>query len=155
MRLCRSLPVLNEDGKQYGLPRYLSEFREVAVLLKREAGVTHEQLHERFASYYGGPSLSEFSSSGTALSGSSGYTGGGLNTPVDVAVDSSGNVWVSDYPDIGLGNSLSKFSNAGVSPMLGLQSAVPRATLAAESLSRIASHWMALATSGSRTVEAP
>jgi hypothetical protein len=43
-----SLLVLNENGKPYGLPRYLSEFREVAVLLTREAGVTHEQLHERF-----------------------------------------------------------------------------------------------------------
>jgi len=46
-----SLSVVNEDGKEYGLPRYLSEFRDVAVLLKREAGVTHEQLHERHASY--------------------------------------------------------------------------------------------------------
>src|SRR5438445_13176414 len=46
-----SLSVLNEDGEEYGLPRYLSEFREVAVLLRREAGVTHEQLHERFAAY--------------------------------------------------------------------------------------------------------
>jgi hypothetical protein len=42
-----SLSLLNADGKEYGIPRYLSEFREVAVLLKREAGVTHEQLHER------------------------------------------------------------------------------------------------------------
>ncbi len=38
-----SLSVLNGDGKEYGLPRHLGEFREVAVLLKREAGVTHEQ----------------------------------------------------------------------------------------------------------------
>ena len=43
-----SLCVLDEDGKEYGLPRRLGEFREVAVLLKREAGITHEQLHERF-----------------------------------------------------------------------------------------------------------
>jgi len=42
-----SLCVLNEDGKEYGLPRHLGEFRDVAVLLKHEAGVTHEQLHER------------------------------------------------------------------------------------------------------------
>ena len=53
-----SLSVLNQDGKQYGLPRYFSEFREVAVLLKREAGVTHEQLHERFASYQRGEEVS-------------------------------------------------------------------------------------------------
>jgi hypothetical protein len=52
------LSVLNEDGKEYGLPRYLSEFREVAVLLKREAGVTHEQLHEHFASYQRGEEVS-------------------------------------------------------------------------------------------------
>jgi hypothetical protein len=45
------LSVLKEDGKEYGVPRYFGEFREVAVLLRREAGVTHEQLHEHFASY--------------------------------------------------------------------------------------------------------
>lgn len=28
-----SLSLLNADGKEYGLPRFLSEFREVAVLL--------------------------------------------------------------------------------------------------------------------------
>jgi hypothetical protein len=52
-----SLSILNEDGKEYGFPRYLSEFREVAVLL-REAGVTHEQLHERFAAYERGEEIS-------------------------------------------------------------------------------------------------
>jgi hypothetical protein len=53
-----SLCVLNEDGKEYGLRRHLGEFREVAVLLKREAGVTHEQLHERFAAYERGEKIS-------------------------------------------------------------------------------------------------
>lgn len=53
-----SLSVLNEDGKEYGLPRYFGEFRDVAVLLKREAGVTHEQLHERFAAYERGEEIS-------------------------------------------------------------------------------------------------
>jgi hypothetical protein len=53
-----SLSVLNEHGKEYGLPRHLGEFREVAVLLKREAGVTHEQLHERFAAYERGEEIS-------------------------------------------------------------------------------------------------
>ena len=46
-----SLSVLNKHGKEYGLPHYFGEFRDVAVLLKREAGVTHEQLHERRAAY--------------------------------------------------------------------------------------------------------
>jgi hypothetical protein len=45
------LSVVTEDGKKSGLPRYLSGFRELAVLLTREAGVTHDQLHERFAYY--------------------------------------------------------------------------------------------------------
>jgi hypothetical protein len=52
------LSVLNEDGKEYGLPRYFGEFRDVAVLLRREAGVTHEQLHEHFASYERGEEVS-------------------------------------------------------------------------------------------------
>jgi hypothetical protein len=52
-----SLSVLNEDSKEYGLPRHLGEFREVAVLLKPEAGVTHEQLHERFAAYERGEEI--------------------------------------------------------------------------------------------------
>ena len=53
-----SLSLLNADGKEYGRPRYLSDFREVAVLLRREAGVTHEQLHERFAAYERGEEIS-------------------------------------------------------------------------------------------------
>jgi hypothetical protein len=53
-----SLSLLNAEGKEYGPPRFLSEFREVAVLLKREAGVTHEQLHERHASYERGEEIS-------------------------------------------------------------------------------------------------
>ena len=53
-----SLSLLNENGKPYGPPRYLSEFREVAVLLTREAGVTHEQLHERHAAFQRGEEVS-------------------------------------------------------------------------------------------------
>ena len=54
----RPSPFSNEDGKEYGLPRHLNEFRDVAVLLRREAGVTHEQLHERFAAYERGETIS-------------------------------------------------------------------------------------------------
>ena len=53
-----SLSVLNGNGKEYGLPRHLCDFREVVVLLRREAGVTHEQLHERFAAYERGEEIS-------------------------------------------------------------------------------------------------
>jgi hypothetical protein len=52
-----SLSILDEHGKEYGPPRYLSEFREVAVLLTHEAGVTHEQLHERHAAYERGEEI--------------------------------------------------------------------------------------------------
>jgi hypothetical protein len=52
------LSLLDEKGKQYGLPRYFSDFREVAVLLARAAGVTHEQFHERFASFERGEEVS-------------------------------------------------------------------------------------------------
>jgi hypothetical protein len=53
-----SLSVLKENGKPYGPPRYLSEFREVAVLLTREARVTHGQLHERHAAFERGEEIS-------------------------------------------------------------------------------------------------
>jgi hypothetical protein len=53
--------------------------------------------------------LSEFSSSGTAISGSSGFTGGGLNGVGGIAIDGLGDVFVAN---IG-GNSISKFSSNG------------------------------------------
>jgi hypothetical protein len=46
-----SLVLLNEQEKPYGLPRYLSGFPEVGDRLKREAGVTHEQLQDRLPRY--------------------------------------------------------------------------------------------------------
>jgi DNA-binding beta-propeller fold protein YncE len=39
----------------------------------------------------------------------SGYTGGGLNKPVDLAIDGTGNVWVANAP----GNSVSEFNSNG------------------------------------------
>jgi hypothetical protein len=53
-----SLSLLNADGKECGPPRLFSEFTEVVVLLRRDAGVTHEQLHERFAAYQRGEEVS-------------------------------------------------------------------------------------------------
>jgi hypothetical protein len=58
---------------------------------------------------YGSSSLSEFSPAGVALTGSSGYTGGGIQQPYGLAIDSSGNVWVANNS-----NGLSKFSATGV-----------------------------------------
>ena len=47
------LSVLDEKGKEFGLPRYFSDFREVAVLLRAQQDY-HEQFHERFASFQTG-----------------------------------------------------------------------------------------------------
>jgi streptogramin lyase len=49
--------------------------------------------------------LSAFNSAGTALSTATGYSGGGLNFPYDVAVDGSGNVWATN-PDGPLNNNI-------------------------------------------------
>jgi hypothetical protein len=49
--LFASLVLLNENEKPYGVPRYFSGFPEVGDRLKREAGVTHEQLQDRFPRY--------------------------------------------------------------------------------------------------------
>lgn len=65
----------------------------------------------------GGTSLSEFSSTGSAISPATGYTGAGLNGPSTVAIDSVGNVWAAN----GSGNSVSKLSSTGkaISPAAG------------------------------------
>jgi nucleoside-diphosphate-sugar epimerase len=49
-----ALSLLNEDGIDYGTPRYFGTFEDVAQLLKREAGATHEQLHDRYPRYQRG-----------------------------------------------------------------------------------------------------
>ena len=50
-----------------------------------------------WATNRGGPgSLSEFTSTGTAITGKSGYSGGGLNNPYGIAVDGAGNVWAAN-----------------------------------------------------------
>jgi hypothetical protein len=46
-----SLALLSEGGKEYGLPRYFSGFHEVGELLRREAGIPHEQLQDRYLGY--------------------------------------------------------------------------------------------------------
>jgi streptogramin lyase len=63
----------------------------------------------------GDSSISEFSSTGAALSPASGFTGGGVASPAFLAVDASGNIWVTNN------SSISKFSPSGaaVSPAGG------------------------------------
>jgi len=58
--------------------------------------------------------LLELSPVGVVLSGSSGFTGGGLDHPYFIAIDASKNVWVTNFT----GSSLSKFSSNGT-PLSG------------------------------------
>jgi PKD repeat protein len=55
-------------------------------------------------------SVAELSSSGVAISPSSGFSGGGLANPQTIAIDLTGNVWVAD--EGGYGNT--EFSHTGV-----------------------------------------
>jgi hypothetical protein len=58
--------------------------------------------------------IAELSSSGTALSGTNGYTGGGLIQPFAITIDGSGNVWVLNSDNAGNPkNVVIKFSNSG------------------------------------------
>jgi streptogramin lyase len=60
------------------------------------------------------PTLSEFSSTGTAISTSSGFTGAGLVEPRAMTIDKSGNIWVANRSPAGL----SEFTSTG-SPVSG------------------------------------
>jgi len=63
------------------------------------------------------PALTEYNSSGTVLSGGSGFSGGGLNDPTVVVVDGANRIWTAN----GGNNSISVFSNGGtpISPSTG------------------------------------
>lgn len=62
-------------------------------------------------------SVFELSSLGATLSGTNGYTGGGLDFAAAIAIDNAGDAWIANYA----GNSLSKFSSSGtaLSPTSG------------------------------------
>ncbi len=53
--------------------------------------------------------ITELSSSGSFQSGANGYGGGGLNEPFGIAIDESGNAWVTNLG----GNSVTEFSDTG------------------------------------------
>ena len=54
-------------------------------------------------------SVTELSDAGTVLSGATGYTGGGMSFALGIAIDPSGNAWVTAY-----GNSnVVKLSSSG------------------------------------------
>jgi streptogramin lyase len=57
---------------------------------------------------YGTPaSVTELSNNGTVLSGANGFSGGGLSKPTGIAIDPSGNAWVSSS------NNVVEFSSSG------------------------------------------
>jgi streptogramin lyase len=64
--------------------------------------------------------LSEFNSSGAAVTGSGGYPGGGLNNPFGIAIDSNGSVFVANHG----GGGISEFNSSGaaISPSNGFGS---------------------------------
>jgi secreted PhoX family phosphatase len=59
----------------------------------------------------GDGSISEFTSSGQAVSGAGGYSGGGVSGPYGIAIDGAGNVWTANNG--GNGNSISEFNPSG------------------------------------------
>ena len=54
-------------------------------------------------------SISKFSSSGAAISGSSGYTSGGTDSPFSLAIDGSGNLWFTNHDT----NTISALDSSG------------------------------------------
>jgi streptogramin lyase len=63
-----------------------------------------------FVPNYTSNSISKFGPQGAILSGTDGYTGGGLANPTAVAVDKYGNVWSANFA----GDNVSEFSSKGV-----------------------------------------
>lgn len=59
------------------------------------SGLAFDQAGNLWVANFFGDSVSQISSSGSVVS--SGYTGGGLNSPQGIAVDGAGNVWVANY----------------------------------------------------------
>ena len=58
--------------------------------------------------------LTEFDPTGKILSGPNGFTGGGLNLPYSIAIDSNDNPWVVNFGPINA-STVSKFSTTGAS----------------------------------------
>jgi hypothetical protein len=73
--------------------------------------------HMWVADYYATGRISEFTvSSGAALSGTSGYSVGGVTYPLRLAVDQNNNVWVANFGASAAtspGTTISKLTNAG------------------------------------------
>ncbi len=82
----------------------------LAVDLKDNAWIPNEQP----AGAAGTGSVSEFSSAGSSLAGTNGYTAGGMNYPISVAIDPNQTAWVVQY-----GNSHLTLLNSSGVPVSG------------------------------------
>lgn len=90
--------------------------------LMNSYGMAIDSQNDIWVANYQGPSsvnngygsVTEIGSSGQILSSGSGFTTGGINYPVAVAIDASANAWVANY---GTSN-LTRYSSAGV-PLSG------------------------------------
>lgn len=61
------------------------------------SGVAVDGSDNAWSANYYGSSVGLVTAAGTVLSGSNGFTGGGLNHPQGIAIDGSGNVWVANF----------------------------------------------------------
>ncbi len=120
------------SGGELGIS--ISEFSSTGAAISRNSGYTGGGLRgpqgiaidaagNAWVANYNHGSISEFSSAGSALSGS-GYTGGGLNGPQGIAIDAAGNAWVANLG----GNSLSEFIGAARPVLTPLVACLTQAT---------------------------
>ncbi|MGA2908732.1 MAG: NHL repeat-containing protein [Terracidiphilus sp.] len=107
-------------------PNSLSELSSAGSPVSTSAGYTGGGLNAPYAIAFDqlqlghawvvnnvGSSLSEFSSTGSPITTAPGDQGGGINNdPVSLAIDASGNIWVSDSITLG---ALSEFYSSGAS----------------------------------------
>ena len=91
--------------------------------------------------------LAEFANSGTAISPSTGYTGGGIGNPKGIAIDGAGNIWLSNT------GTVSEFSKTGVAitPSTGYTAAGVLLTLYGIAINSSGNVW--LAAGGSQSVD--
>ncbi|AEU38318.1 NHL repeat-containing protein [Granulicella mallensis] len=89
--------------------------------LNNPEGISIDGAGNVWASNFMGNSVTEFSKTGTVLSGVNGYTSSGLTFPESIAVDGSGNVWV---PSLG-GNYLTELIGIGAPVITPIAAGLP------------------------------
>jgi streptogramin lyase len=94
------VPLLAQGVSGYGL----SASYGLAVDANNDAWIPNEP-----SGTAAGNSVSVFNSSGQSVAGSGGFTAGGLDFPIAVAIDTDGSAWVVDYGD----SSLTHLSSSG------------------------------------------